>query len=161
MPEHIHLLVSEPEESSLSAALQILKQQVARILLKKPKKRVPGQLMLGFAGLEKERHLWQRRFYDFNVWSESKFNEKLNYMHANPVKRGLVMHPKDWPWSSWSHYAKGKDGVDCESTDWRRAVNGTGQARKVKTRTLDEPKAKSAPGRTVSGPLGWSTRQPN
>ena len=59
MPEHIHLLVSEPEESSLSAALQVLKQGVARILLKKPKKRVPGQLMLGFAGLEKERHLWQ------------------------------------------------------------------------------------------------------
>jgi putative transposase len=111
MPEHIHLLVSEPEESSLSAALQILKQEVARILLKKPKKRVPGQLMLGFAGLEKERHLWQRRFYDFNVWSESKFNEKLNYMHANPVKRGLVLHPKDWPWSSWSHYAKGKTGL--------------------------------------------------
>jgi putative transposase len=67
--------------------------------------------MLGFAGLEKERHLWQRRFYDFNVWSESKFNEKLNYMHANPVKRGLVLHPKDWPWSSWSHYAKQKRGL--------------------------------------------------
>jgi putative transposase len=111
MPKHIHLLVSEPEESSLSAVLQVLKQEVARILLKKPKKRVPGQLMLGFAGLEKERHLWQRRFYDFNVWSESKFNEKLNYMQANPVKRGLVLHPKDWPWSSWSHYAKGKTGL--------------------------------------------------
>jgi len=25
-------------------------------------------------------------------------------MHANPVIRGLVQHPKDWPWSSWSFY---------------------------------------------------------
>ena len=75
MPEHVHLLVSEPEESSLSAALQVLKQEVARILLRKPKKRVPGQLLLGFAGLKNERHLWQRRFNDFKVWSESKFKK--------------------------------------------------------------------------------------
>jgi hypothetical protein len=57
-----------------------------------------------------EAHFWQRRFYDFNVWSEKKFKEKLEYMHANPVKRGLVLHPKDWPWSSWRHYALGEQG---------------------------------------------------
>ena len=32
-------------------------------------------------------------------------------MHANPVKRQLVEHPKDWPWSSWSYYQKGEDGL--------------------------------------------------
>jgi hypothetical protein len=30
-------------------------------------------------------------------------------MHENPLKRGLVTHPKDWPWSSWAFYAKRKD----------------------------------------------------
>jgi len=39
---------------------------------------------------------WQRRFYDFNVWSEKKLKEKLDYMHRNPVERKLVLHPQDW-----------------------------------------------------------------
>lgn len=36
--------------------------------------------------------------------------EKLDYIHANPVQRKLVEHPKDWPWSSWAHYAKDEKG---------------------------------------------------
>jgi len=36
---------------------------------------------------------------------------KLEYMHANPVQRKLVVHAKDWPWSSWLHYAKGEKGL--------------------------------------------------
>jgi putative transposase len=51
-------------------------------------------------------HFWQPRFYDFNVYSHKKKKEKLEYMHANPVLRGLVVHPKDWPWSSFSFYAR-------------------------------------------------------
>ena len=65
-----------------------------------------GQLSLPFEGSGDEgAHFWQRRFYDFNVWSEKKLKEKLEYMHANPVQRKLVEHPKDWPWSSWANYA--------------------------------------------------------
>ena len=56
-------------------------------------------------------HFWQRRFYDFNVWSAKKLKEKLDYMHANPVKRKLVLHPKAWPWSSWSFYERGESGL--------------------------------------------------
>jgi hypothetical protein len=51
------------------------------------------------------------RFYDFNVYSRGKVKEKLNYMHANPVIRKLVKHPKDWPWSSWSDYMRGEVGL--------------------------------------------------
>jgi len=54
---------------------------------------------------------WQRRFYDFNVWSEKKVKEKLEYMHANPVNRELVLHAREWPWSSWSYYTKGEKGL--------------------------------------------------
>jgi hypothetical protein len=54
---------------------------------------------------------WQPRFYDFNVWSQTKFVEKLQYMHLNPVKRKLVAHPKDWPWSSFSFYARRDFGL--------------------------------------------------
>jgi hypothetical protein len=45
------------------------------------------------------------------VWSEKKLREKLNYMHRNPVDRKLALHPKDWPWSSWSFYEKGEVGL--------------------------------------------------
>ena len=40
---------------------------------------------------------------DFNVYTEKKKKEKLEYMHSNPVARGLVRHPEDWAWSSWSN----------------------------------------------------------
>jgi len=54
---------------------------------------------------------WQSRFYDFNVYSHGKKMEELNYMHANPVIRRLVEHPKDWQWSSLSVYRKGETGL--------------------------------------------------
>ena len=48
--------------------------------------------------------IWQRRFYPLGVYSERKRREKLNYMHGNPVKRGLVTSPEQWPWSSFRFY---------------------------------------------------------
>ena len=112
MPEHVHLLVSEPRKGTPSKVLQVLKQKVSRALRGRGKKPVPGQLPLPFSRMVTgAAAFWQRRFYDFNVWSAEKLREKLEYMHANPVKRKLVVHPKDWPWSSWSHYVKGEEGL--------------------------------------------------
>jgi hypothetical protein len=48
--------------------------------------------------------VWRRRFYPLGIYSETKRLEKLNYMHANPVKRGLVTSPEQWPWSSFRFY---------------------------------------------------------
>jgi len=48
--------------------------------------------------------LWQRRFYDFNLLSEEKLIEKLEYVHNNPVKWGLVSTPADWPYSSYGSW---------------------------------------------------------
>jgi putative transposase len=99
MPEHVHLLISEPVRGTPSTVLQKLKQDVSRKLRAASDKsddRLP--------------QFWQRRYYDFNVWSVKKRVEKLGYMHMNPLKRGLVDHPKDWPWSSEAFYA-GRAGV--------------------------------------------------
>ena len=101
MPEHVHLLISEPGRDDPSKAMQVLKQRVASALL-------PGQKGDGQGA---ERHFWQRRFYDFNVYTGEKITEKLTYMHLNPMKRKLVVHLRDWPWSSWSHYANGETGL--------------------------------------------------
>ena len=111
MPNHVHLLMSEPPHSTPSRALHRLKLNFSRKVRKRGRLGRVGQLQLPFAGAEGvPRAFWQARFYDFNVYSKGKIQEKLNYMHANPVLRSLVKHPKDWPWSSWSCYERNEPG---------------------------------------------------
>ena len=101
MPEHVHLLLSEPQRTKLSVAIQMLKQNAAHKL--RPVEGAP---------------FWEPRYYDFNVWSGAKRIEKLRYIHRNPVHRGLVERPEDWQWSSFNHYATGIEGpVEIES-EW-------------------------------------------
>ncbi len=116
MPEHVHLLVNEPQVSSLAIALQVLKQQTSRQL-----KRAD------------EVQFWQRRYYDFNVWNPKKTTEKLRYMHRNPVKRGLVAKPQDWMWSSFRHYATGLEGTVEIESEW------TARRRELRALTLSHP----------------------
>jgi putative transposase len=100
MPEHVHLLFSEPQQDTLADALKSLKQGVSRRLI-------------GDA-----EHFWQKRYYDFNIRNYPQFVEKLRYIHRNPVERGLCERPEDWEWSSFRHYATGCEGrVDIES-EW-------------------------------------------
>ncbi len=117
MPEHMHLLISEPERGTPSTVMQVVKQRYARRRLRK-KKRKAGQ---GELWPEQEQRVWQRRFYDFNVWGERKRVEKLRYMHRNPVKRGLVLEPEQWEWSSYRSYAYGEAGV-VKINQWPAAV---------------------------------------
>ena len=86
MPEHVHLLIGEPERAYPSVVMQVIKQRFAQILI--------GKWLGGHAGKDwpwrdksDASHVWQRRFYDFVVWTEHKRVEKLRYMHRNPVKR--------------------------------------------------------------------------
>ena len=109
MPEHVHLLISEPERGTPSTVVQVLKQRSSRLMRRRKRSDSGAQLRLW---KEKEApRFWQRRFYDFNVWSEKKKGEKLHYMHNNPVKRKLVAHPKQWPWSSFRFYFGKRDSL--------------------------------------------------
>ena len=56
-------------------------------------------------------HVWQTRYYDFNVCTARKRIEKLRYIHRNPVKRGLVEAPELWRWSSFRAYAYQEKGA--------------------------------------------------
>jgi putative transposase len=106
MPEHVHLLTNEPTTGTLATFLQILKQLTSRQL------KSPSQ-----------KQFWQRRYYDFNVSTPEKFTEKLQYIHRNPVTRGLVTKPEDYRWSSFNHYATGEPGpveIESEITAHRR-----------------------------------------
>jgi len=66
MPEHVHLLLSEPPRNTLAEALKSLKQGVSR--------RLTGDVA----------HFWQKRYYDFNIRNYAQFVEKLRYIHRNP-----------------------------------------------------------------------------
>ena len=117
MPEHIHLLITEPEVGSPSTIMQVLKQRTARALLPKRKRKDPRQGSL-FGERSQPRAFWQARFYDFNVWTSKKRVEKLKYMHRNPVKRGLVASPEQWRWSSYRFYFLGEGGVVRVNVGW-------------------------------------------
>ena len=112
MPEHVHLLLSEPQRDTLADALKSLKQGVSRRLIG----RLPLKPKPGLSG--PPEHFWQKRYYDFNIRNYGQFVEKLRYIHRNPVKRGLCDRPEDWHWSSFRHYATGAEGcVEIES-EW-------------------------------------------
>jgi putative transposase len=116
MPEHIHLLITEPEVGTPSTVMQVLKQRTAHALLPKRKRRDPRQRRL--FGDEPKRAFWQARFYDFNVWSRKKRVEKLRYVHNNPVKRGLVESPELWGWSSCRSYSFDEAGPVQVNVGW-------------------------------------------
>jgi putative transposase len=116
MPEHIHLLISEPQVKTPSTVMQAIKLGFARrVLAQARRRRDPAQASLFDHA---PQHIWQKRFYDFNVWTEHKRIEKLRYMHRNPVKRGLAASPELWRWSSFRAYALGEAGSvrvnDCD-----------------------------------------------
>src|SRR5260370_4609701 len=85
MPNHVHLLISEPETAPLSLAIQILNQRFSRT--------------------QTEDYVQEPRYYDFNVFTERKRVEKLRYIHRNPVTRELVVEPSEWQCSSYQAYA--------------------------------------------------------
>jgi len=108
MPEHVHLLVSEPPRRKLSTAIQALKLGFARRILAEQRRRRSAQLQLFDF---RPSRIWQARYYDFNVCTAKKRVEKLRYLHRNPVSRGLVQTPELWRWSSFRTYALQEPGL--------------------------------------------------
>ena len=115
MPEHFHLLIWPSGLADPSQVLQRLEDRTALFILKNLRRNLNFrwcQAVLNRLKLPPSVHhhahhrVWQRGFYDMNIWSETKRLEKLNYMHNNPVKRGLVAQAADWPWSSGRFYPR-------------------------------------------------------
>jgi len=105
MPEHVHLLVGEPERQTLADAIHFLKLSFAK-------------RWRSLRHSVENGAFWQKRYYDRNVRDAQEFTEKLNYIHRNPVKRGLVSEPGEWKWSSFRHYAYREVGVVEIESEW-------------------------------------------
>jgi len=123
MPDHVHLLVSEPQRGLLADAIHFLKLSFAKRAATQFRAPIPDAVAqvrarslganLGSAGV-----FWQKRYYDRNVRDEREFVEKLRYIHRNPVKAGLCKLPEDWKWSSFRHYALREKGIVQIESEW-------------------------------------------
>ncbi len=88
MPDHRHCLVSFPVQEDMRKSVAGFKEAVAK--------------RVGVA--------WQRDFFDHRLRSEESFDEKAHYIRMNPVRKGLVAKPDDWPWGWQLHPTNGAPG---------------------------------------------------
>ena len=104
MPSHIHLLMVIKGED-LSNFMRDFKKYVAQKVVKD-------------LNIKKSGGIWMPRFDRVAVYTESVFRTKLNYIHNNPVKSGLVEEPEDWQWSSAKEYFSEASGLIEVWKDW-------------------------------------------
>jgi putative transposase len=100
------LLINEPPSILVARFLKAVKQITSR--------KLKGQC----------EKFWQERYFDRNVRGEGDRSEVIRYIHRNPVKRGLVVSPGDYPWSSFNHYATGLRGAVEIESEWTARLRG-------------------------------------
>ncbi len=111
MPNHVHAVVWFPEPNWLSQFMKQWKQRSAFAI----KRFLQDELEQYADFVEEHDAVWQRKYYAFQIYSRGKLEEKLTYMHMNPVRAGLVEKAVDWRWSSARWYEAGRTvGVPIE-----------------------------------------------
>jgi putative transposase len=107
MPEHVHLLLPA-RRATTSAILKSVKQSTAQTIVARLKKEDPDRLRCMVSGAHRgdsPYSFWQvGGGYDRNVHGPEEYWGCVRYIHANPVRRGLVERPEDWRWSSARNY---------------------------------------------------------
>ncbi|PKK82440.1 MAG: hypothetical protein CVT49_13725 [candidate division Zixibacteria bacterium HGW-Zixibacteria-1] len=106
MPSHLHMLLGFKEIGKLSRFMQSFKILSSKLL----KDSIPKSISGKFFNKNNFR-LWKPRFDDLIITSEEQFRIKLNYIHFNPVKTGLVDNPTDWKYSSAGDWILEKPGL--------------------------------------------------
>ena len=112
MPEHVHLLVWPGDDPPRMAdALYTLKKSVSNRAISYLRRHAPdflGQMEDRRPNGRVVQRFWQRGGgYDENLYSPAKVWAKIDYIHQNPVRRGLCDNPSEWPWSSARAYETG------------------------------------------------------
>ncbi len=121
MQDHVHLLlVPQKDDYSISKILQSIKQASSKKILSYYREFCPEKLLLLQTGNPRRPHkFWQEGGgHDRNIISREYIYNSVQYIHDNPVKRGLVSAPEEWEWSSykdWSGTGKGSIVVEIES----------------------------------------------
>src|ERR1700679_3763414 len=100
MLDHVHALLSGEENFDISQFVQVWKKTSSYRIRKFYEENLPHYL----ESIPNRGAIWQAGFYDFNVDSDEKHNEKLGYMHDNPVVEKLAEAHVLWKWSSARFY---------------------------------------------------------
>ena len=114
MPNHVHLLIYPPPEVTMSNLLKAVKRPFSYQALAYLEKHQPELYQkLSVQKCNREvRRFWQTGGgYDRNIFRDETFVHTLEYMHLNPVRKGLVKSPLDWKWSSAGFYQTKKDNL--------------------------------------------------
>ncbi len=109
MPEHFHLLVAPNlPEHPVPEFLSRLKRPFARRMIARWSE-LDAPILERITTPRGTRHFWQRGGgYDRNIFTTDELEEKINYIHENPVRRGLVESAADYRWSS-AQWWQGRD----------------------------------------------------
>jgi putative transposase len=123
MPEHVHLVIHPlSADYRISAILSSLKQPVAEKAVRYVRACAPTFLdrMRDRQPDGKETfRFWQRGGgYDRNLWEPRYIWSMIDYIHLNPVRRGMCERPDDWIWSSARSYSGGGTSVDSLDIDF-------------------------------------------
>jgi putative transposase len=115
MLNHIHYMVSSRENCDLSGIIRDFKRYTSTqmtTLLEQDNERL---LLHIFRKAGKSQgtkiKIWQDEFHPVAIISEKWFNEKMAYMHDNPVRKGFVVNPEDWKYSSARNWILDKHDV--------------------------------------------------
>ena len=127
MPDHIHLALWAEEAAQVRKFLaQVLKRssgEMAELCSKAADNGVEIaaswlKMFRDHAATGSRVRVWRERGRAFPVTDLPTLQEKLRYIHENPVRKGLVERPEDWPFSSAAHYAGGQSAIPVDSVDW-------------------------------------------
>jgi len=113
MPSHLHVMLGLPEIELLSKVIGSFKSLAARRL----RPIVPSKWRDVFETGGKFS-LWRPRFDDLVIWSEKQFRVKVEYIHSNPVRAGLVAKAEDYPLSSAGDWLCGRPGKMAVDREW-------------------------------------------
>ncbi len=94
LPDHWHAILGVRYPKTISLIIESIKVSSTRQMNRRRKE---------------SGALWQGRFFDRALRTVKEYNETAEYIHWNPVQRGLVKNPDEWPWSSYRDYAGPKD----------------------------------------------------
>ncbi len=128
MPDHPHLLTDCPTTSA--DVLRRVKGLIGRRVIDYLKEHGYQSSLAKLRHAEwKRKHsysVWQQEKNVFSIFSEAVFMQKVNYIHLNPVRAGLVERAIDYRWSSariWQRCESDDEplSVDCDRIEWRRA----------------------------------------
>jgi len=109
MPTHIHLLFRLANGESIIDFMRDLKRDTSnkiKLQLQKDNQiEIRNRLSSYSRGYKNQKFkVWMDRYDDVMISTEKAFNIKMNYIHANPVKSGLVENMEDWKYSSYRNY---------------------------------------------------------